>query len=109
MLKESSMDTRVQHKRIKIGQVDVFYREAAAKGASVVLLPPGYSCASYDFRNLMPRQAERLHPLAPDFTGAGPGGTPLGSDYSFYGSAEFLDAFMRHLELGRFALYLHDF
>ena len=103
------MDTLVQHKRIKIGQVDVFYREAGAKGAPVVLFPHGYPCSSYEFRNLMPRLADRWHLLAPDFPGAGLSGTPQGFDYSFDGYAEFLDAFVRHLGLGRFALYLHDF
>ena len=103
------MDTRVQHKRIKIGQVDVFYREAGAKGAPVVLLPHGYPCSSYEFRNLMPRLADRWHLFAPDYPGAGLSGTPEGFDYSFDGYAEFLDAFVRHLGLDRFALYLHDF
>jgi pimeloyl-ACP methyl ester carboxylesterase len=103
------MDTRVQHKRTLIGQVEVFYREAGAKGAPVVLLPHGYPCSSYEFRNLMPRLADRWHLLAPDFPGAGLSATPAGFDYSFDGYAGFLDSFVRQLGIDRFALYLHDF
>lgn len=103
------MDTRVHHRQVRIGEVDVFYREAGPAGAPVVLLPHGYPCSSYEFRNLMPRLADRWRLLAPDYPGAGYSATPEGFDYSFDGYARLLDAFVRHLGIARFALYLHDF
>jgi pimeloyl-ACP methyl ester carboxylesterase len=103
------MDTRVRHRRIRVGDVDTFYREAGPAGAPVVLLPHGYPCSSYEFRNLMPRLADRWRLIAPDYPGAGYSDTPEAFDYSFDGLAAFLDRFVRELGLDRFALYLHDF
>jgi pimeloyl-ACP methyl ester carboxylesterase len=103
------MDTRVRHRRATVDGVDVFYREAGAPGAPVLLLPHGYPCSSYEFRNLMPLLADRWHLLAPDYPGMGYSATPDGFDYSFDGYAAFLDAFVRQLGVQRFALWLHDF
>jgi pimeloyl-ACP methyl ester carboxylesterase len=103
------MDTRVRHRRITVGGVDTFYREAGPADAPVVLLPHGYPCSSYEFRNLMPRLADRWRLISPDYPGAGYSATPEGFDYSFDGLAGFLDRFVRALGLGRFVLYLHDF
>jgi pimeloyl-ACP methyl ester carboxylesterase len=103
------MDTRVRHRRVMIGEIDVFYREAGPESAPVVLLPHGYPCSSYQFRNLMPRLADRWRLIAPDYPGAGYSATPDDFDYSFDSYAAFLDAFVEALGLKRFALYLHDF
>jgi pimeloyl-ACP methyl ester carboxylesterase len=103
------MHTRVTHRHITIGQVDTFYREAGPEGAPVVLLPHGYPCSSYEFRNLMPRLADRWRCLAPDYPGAGYSATPDDFDYSFDGYAGFLDNFVKTLGIDRFTLYLHDF
>ena len=103
------MDTRVRHRRCLVDGVDTFYREAGRSDAPAILLPHGYPCSSYEFRNLMPALADRWRLLAPDYPGAGYSATPPDFDYSFDGYAAFLDAFVRTLRLERFALYLHDF
>ncbi|MBE7367143.1 alpha/beta fold hydrolase [Ramlibacter pallidus] len=103
------MDTRVRHRRIRIGAVDAFYREAGASDAPVVLLPHGYPCSSYEFRNLMPPLADRWRLLAPDYPGAGYSVAPEGFEHSFDSYARFLDGFVTALGVERFALYLHDF
>jgi pimeloyl-ACP methyl ester carboxylesterase len=103
------MTSTVRHRRIQVGNVDTFYREAGPPDAPVVLLPHGYPCSSYEFRNLMPRLADRWRLVAPDYPGAGYSATPEDFDYSFDGYAQFLDRFVKTLGLSRFALYLHDF
>jgi pimeloyl-ACP methyl ester carboxylesterase len=103
------MDTGVKHLRLKVGDVDVFYREAGPADAPVVLLPHGYPCSSYEFRNLMPRLADRWRLLAPDYPGFGYTHAPKSYDHSFDGYAAFLDGFVRELGVDRFAIYLHDF
>jgi pimeloyl-ACP methyl ester carboxylesterase len=100
---------RVRHRRIDVAGIDTFYREAGPDDAPVVLLPHGYPCSSFEFRNLMPRLADRWRLVAPDFPGAGYSATPDEFDYSFDGYAAFLDAFVRTLGIDRFVLYLHDF
>jgi pimeloyl-ACP methyl ester carboxylesterase len=103
------MDTRVRHRRCSVDGVDTFYREAGPTDAPVILLPHGYPCSSYEFRNLLPALADRWRLLAPDYPGAGHSATPADFDYSFDGYAAFLDGFVRTLGVERFALYLHDF
>lgn len=103
------MGIHMRHRRIRVGDVETFYREAGPSDAPVVLLPHGYPCSSYEFRNLMPRLADRWRLVAPDYPGAGYSATPKGFDYSFDGYADFLDRFVKALGIERFALYLHDF
>ncbi len=102
-------ETPVFHRHLDVDGVDVFYREAGAENAPVVLLPHGYPCSSYEFRNYMAALADRWRLVAPDFPGCGYSATPDGFDYSFDGYAEFLLRFVRRLGIERFAIYLHDF
>ncbi|MFB9949023.1 alpha/beta fold hydrolase [Rhizobium puerariae] len=97
------------HRYATVNGLGIFYREAGRQGSPVVLLPHGYPCSSYEFRNLLPRLADRWRLLAPDFPGSGYSATPDDFDYSFDGYADFLDGFVKALGVERFALYLHDF
>jgi pimeloyl-ACP methyl ester carboxylesterase len=99
----------VVHRQIRVEGVDVFLREAGEPRAPVVLLPHGYPCSSYEFRNLMPALADRWRLVAPDFPGCGYSSTPDDFRYDFDGYAGFLDALTTQLGIDRFALYLHDF
>lgn len=99
----------VRHLTLDLDGVEIFYREAGSKDAPAILLPHGYPCSSYEFRNLMPRLADKWRLIAADFPGTGYSATPDNFDYSFDGYADFLDRFVRRLKLERFALWLHDF
>ncbi|MCF6370815.1 alpha/beta fold hydrolase [Rhizobium halophilum] len=103
------MSKRVRHNFISVNGIDTFYREAGPQGAPVILLPHGYPCSSFEFRNLMPRLADRWRLIAPDYPGFGYSGTPGTFDYSFDGYASWLNDFVDQLTLDRFVLYLHDF
>jgi len=104
-----SSSTAVRCLRTEIDGFGVFYREAGPPDAPVLVLPHGYPCSSYEFRNLMPRLADRWRAIAPDFPGAGYTDTPDGFDYSFDGHADFLETLLRQLGVDRYALWLHDF
>jgi pimeloyl-ACP methyl ester carboxylesterase len=103
------MPVPVFHRRASVGGVDVFYREAGPTNAPVVLLPHGYPCSSYEFRDYMRHLGEDWRLLAPDFPGSGYSATPETFAYDFDGFASFLQDFAGILGVGRFALYLHDF
>jgi pimeloyl-ACP methyl ester carboxylesterase len=103
------MPVPVHHRRATVGGVDIFYREAGPADAPVVLLPHGYPCSSYEFRDYMRHLGERWRLLAPDFPGSGYSATPESFAYDFDGFSGFLEDFAGMLGLGRFALYLHDF
>jgi pimeloyl-ACP methyl ester carboxylesterase len=87
----------------------VFLREAGQTTSPAILLPHGYPCSSYEFRNFMPMLADRWHLIAPDFPGCGYSDTPGNFSYDFDGYVDFLDRLTTQLKIERFALYLHDF
>jgi len=99
----------VFHRTTEIDGIATFYREAGPQDAPVVLLPHGYPCSSYEFRNLMPLLGDRWRLLAPDLPGFGLSATPSDFSYTFTGYGDFLGRFAEHLGLERYALYLHDY
>jgi pimeloyl-ACP methyl ester carboxylesterase len=99
----------VRHRVLDLDGVRIFYREAGPADGPAILLPHGYPCSSYEFRNFMPLLADRWRLLAPDFPGCGYSDTPDDFAYDFDGYSDFLDRFTHRLNVDRFALYLHDF
>ena len=99
------------YKTQAVGPVEVFYREAGAADAPVVLLLHGYPTTSHMFRNLIPQLAVRYRVLAPDLPGFGlTKAPPRGRfDYSFGSLAEVLDGFTQALGLRRYAIYVFDY
>lgn len=108
----SPLYTHVSHRRLDLDGMEVFYRECGPPDAPLVVLPHGYPCSSFEFRNLMPLLGDRWRLLAPDFPASGFSATPADFDYTFGGFATFLDQFLIKAGVAqdqRFALYLHDF
>ncbi|HEX2529164.1 MAG TPA: alpha/beta hydrolase [Geminicoccus sp.] len=101
----------VRHHFIDIDGNRTFYREAGPLDGPVVLLPHGYPCSSFEFRNLMPKLADHWRLLAPDFPEFGYSDTPGRASfaYTFDGYAAFLDRFVEKMGASRFVLYLHDY
>jgi pimeloyl-ACP methyl ester carboxylesterase len=99
----------IRHRFIDLDGIRVFLREAGQSTAPAVLLPHGYPCSSYEFRNFMALLADRWHLIAPDFPGCGYSDTPENFAYDFDGYADFLERLIVRLNVERFALYLHDF
>ena len=95
----------------KLGDVDVFYREAGPPDGPVILLLHGFPTASHMFRDLIPELAGRYHVIAPDLPGFGNTvAPPRGAfTYSFDRLAEVMAAFVDALGLERYALYIFDY
>jgi pimeloyl-ACP methyl ester carboxylesterase len=106
--------TRVPHTaihRIEADGVNVFYREAGAADAPVVLLLHGFPTSSFQYRELIPRLAGRYRVIAPDLPGFGFTEVPeqRGYTYSFDALAATMLAFTNALNLLRYALYVFDY
>lgn len=108
---EPARHRALRHRYVEIDGVRTFYREAGSGDSPVVLLPHGYPCSSYQFRNFMPALADRWRLVAPDFPGFGYSDTPAPArfGYTFDAYAGFLERFASALKLERYALYLHDY
>jgi pimeloyl-ACP methyl ester carboxylesterase len=101
----------VHHRRITVDGIDTFYREAGPADAPVVLLPHGYPCSSYAYRNLIAALGDHWRCIAPDLPGFGYSATPSAEEfgYTFDSYADFLQSFVDALQLDRYVIWLHDY
>jgi pimeloyl-ACP methyl ester carboxylesterase len=97
--------------RIEADGVTVFYREAGALNAPAVLLLHGFPTSSFQYRELIPRLADRYRVIAPDLPGFGFTEVPDKRQYkySFDALAHTMTAFTDALQLKRYALYVFDY
>ena len=58
-------------RRVEADGVTVFYREAGPPNGPVVLLLHGFPTSSFQYRELIPRLADRYRVIAPDLPGFG--------------------------------------
>jgi pimeloyl-ACP methyl ester carboxylesterase len=102
---------KVYHKTIKVGDLDIFYREAGPKDAPDLLLLHGFPTSSQMFRNLIPELADKYHVIAPDYPGYGHSSMPPHDQfsYTFDNLAKVIDEFTEKLNLKTFALYVQDY
>lgn len=101
----------VRHQTIKVGAVDVFYREAGARDAPVLLLLHGFANSSHYFRHLIPLLAGRFRLIAPDLPSLGFTRVPenAGYSYTFAGLTETIGGFVDALALRRYEIYVFDY
>lgn len=95
----------------KVGDVEVFYREAGPSDAPVILLLHGFPTASHMFRDLIPLLADRYRLIAPDLPGFGQTRTPPRGmfNYTFDRLADVIEEFTDAMSLNRYALYIFDY
>ena len=113
-LQRSSKDGRIPRTsihRVEADGVKVFYREAGPNDAPIVLLLHGFPTSSFQYRELIPRLADRYRVIAPDLPGFGFTEVPdeRHYKYTFDALAESITAFTDALSLKRYALYVFDY
>jgi len=97
--------------RIEADGVNVFYRQSGGADAPVVLLLHGFPTSSFQYRELMPRLADRYRVIAPDLPGFGFTEVPEQRNYhySFDALAQTILAFTTALRLQRYAMFVFDY
>jgi pimeloyl-ACP methyl ester carboxylesterase len=101
----------VHYHSVKVDGVDIFYREAGAADAPVVLLLHGFPTSSHMFRNLIPTLADRYHVIAPDYPGYGESAAPDHTKfaYTFAHYSELVDGLLNQLGAKHYAMYVMDY
>src|SRR5262245_171711 len=101
----------VHYRTAAVGGVNVFYREAGADSAPVVLLLHGFPSSSRMFRNLIPRLSDGYRIIAPDYPAFGHSAVPDRSafGYTFDHLADAVDGLLEQLGIDKFAIYVMDF
>jgi pimeloyl-ACP methyl ester carboxylesterase len=106
-----SESLQVHYKVTRIGDVDIFYREAGAKSAPVLLLLHGFPTSSNMFRNLIPRLAASFHVIALDYPGYGFSGMPDREifAYTFENVTNIVEQLTEELGLSQYLMYVMDY
>jgi pimeloyl-ACP methyl ester carboxylesterase len=104
------LSSTVHFNTMRIGDLDVFYREAGSKAAPVLLLLHGFPTSSNMFRNLIPRLAGSFRVIAPDYPGYGFSSMPDRKDfsYTFENMTNIVEQLTAKLELDKYSLYVID-
>jgi pimeloyl-ACP methyl ester carboxylesterase len=98
-------------KRVDADGVRIFYREAGDPDAPVVLLLHRVPASSFQYRELIPRLADRFRVIAPDLPGFGFTEVPAERKYvyTFEALARTVEAFTDVLHLKKYSLYIFDY
>ena len=101
----------IRFRKVAVGDINVFYREAGPRGAPKLLLLHGFPSSSHMFRDLIPLLADRFHIIAPDLPGFGQSDMPSRDafTYTFDAIADVIDRFTEVVGFDRFALYVFDY
>jgi pimeloyl-ACP methyl ester carboxylesterase len=102
---------KIAYRRLAVGSIEIFYREAGRTNDPALLLLHGFPTASHMFRGLIPQLAERFHVIAPDLPGFGQSDMPERTkfSYTFDNIAGAIDRFIEVVGLDRFAVYVFDY
>lgn len=102
---------KVHHKTVKVGDLEIFYREAGPKDAPAILLLHGFPTSSQMFRNLIPALGDKYRVVAPDYPGYGHSSMPSHDKfaYTFDNLAKVIDDFTEKVGLTKYALYVQDY
>jgi pimeloyl-ACP methyl ester carboxylesterase len=102
---------RVRYNTIRVNELDIFYREAGAADAPVILLLHGFPTSSNMFRNLIPRLAPSFHVVAPDYPGFGYSSMPSHKDfaYTFENLTNAVEQLVDKLGLNSYSMYVMDY
>lgn len=103
--------SQVRYKTIEVEGLEVFYREAGAPDAPVILLLHGFPASSFMYRDLIDELSDRFRLIAPDYPGFGYSAAPSTQQfsYTFDRLAHVIEAFTDKLGLRTYGLYMQDF
>jgi len=109
MRKKKQMTT---YNYAEVNGYKMFYREAGDRSAPTMVLLHGFPSSSHMYRDLIPKLADQLHVIAPDYIGFGYSDAPKAGDFSY--TFDNLAAHVEALLLGviglkKFSIYVQDY
>jgi Predicted hydrolases or acyltransferases (alpha/beta hydrolase superfamily) len=101
----------INYRKQRVGEVEVFYREAGSADKPAILLLHGFPTSSHMFRYLIPKLTDQYYVIAPDFPGFGNTVAPPRGrfEYTFDNLAKVIDEFTETISLECYAIYVFDY
>lgn len=99
------------YRKVKVDDLNVFYREAGPEDGPVVVLLHGYPTSSHMYRDLIPMLAAKYHIIAPDLIGFGYSDAPhyKSFNYTFDNLTKYVQGLLDLLKVNRFAMQVFDY
>jgi pimeloyl-ACP methyl ester carboxylesterase len=109
--KDDAMNNHVTYRTVDIDGLPIFYRDAGARDAPVLLLLHGLPSSSRMYEPLLARLSDRYRLIAPDYPGFGHSAAPSPAEftYTFDHLAAVMDRFTEVLQLPRYNLFMQDY
>jgi pimeloyl-ACP methyl ester carboxylesterase len=106
-----AMEYPIVYHTVKVGGLNIFYREAGPKDGPTILFLHGLPSSSRMFQPLFTRLGDRYHLVAPDYPGFGHSDWPYPNQfaYTFDHIASVMNDFAQALGLSHYTLYMQDY
>ena len=103
--------SQIRYKTQRVGEVNIFYREAGSSSRPTVVLLHGFPSSSHMYRDLIPKLAAKYHVVAADMPGFGYSDQPsVGQfDYTFDHLASVMEHFLDLIGVTRYSIYIQDY
>ncbi|MBA2920660.1 alpha/beta fold hydrolase [Sphingomonas sp. MAH-20] len=108
---EAATRTPTSYHWVRVGGLNLFYREAGPRDAPTIVLLHGYPSSSRMYEPVIPLLSGRYHLIAPDYPGFGHSDAPSPDDYAytFDHLAESTSALLSTLGIQRYVLFMQDY
>ena len=95
----------------KVGELDIFYREAGDPAKPVLVLLHGFPTSSHMYREVLQGLSDSYYLIAPDYPGFGNSSFPSPDTfaYTFDHLAEIMGQFLEQRGLKRYSLMIQDY
>lgn len=103
--------TQVTFGSVKVGGLDIAYREAGDPKHPKLVLLHGFPASSHQYRNLIQVLADRFHVIAPDYPGFGNSDAPDPANYAytFDGISLIMEGFLAAKGFDHYGLFVQDY
>ncbi len=111
LVSTASAQNEVRYATEKVGDLDIFYREAGDPEKPTLVLLHGFPTSSQMYKKVIDGLKDKFHLIAPDYPGFGMSSVPSPEKftYTFDRLAEVVDDFLEQKKVTNYTLMIHDY
>lgn len=103
--------SEINYRTEKVGDLEIFYREAGQPSKPTLVLLHGFPTSSQMYRKVLNELKKDYHLIAPDYPGFGESSAPSASEfsYTFDNISTVIDQFLEQKGLTKYTLMIQDY